>query len=251
MSRDDDTLLKLATAIVDGKAIGWEKAEEQAVTDQGRALFRQMRVLAEVERMSRELDPATWGHLEIREKVGEGTFGDVYRAWDPTLARDVALKLFKSTVVSAPGQADFANDVLKEGQLLARVQHPNVTAVYGAGIHDGRVGLWMELIRGRSLDQIVQEHGAMGAAEAVNIGLELCRALAAVHGQGLVHGDIKARNVMREDRGRIVLMDFGAGRDRRRANDTLRTLPHGTLCYMAPELLRGEEASPQSDIYSL
>ena len=104
---------------------------------------------------------------------------------------------------------------------LARVRHPNVVTVHGADVRDGRAGLWMEFVHGRTLESWVQAHGALGPGEATTLGVDLCRALAAVHGAGLVHGDVKAQNVMREDGGRTVLMDFGAGRaqgaQRRRA----------------------------------
>ena len=91
------------------------------------------------------------------------------------------------------------------------MRHPSVVTVYGAEEHDGRVGLWMEFIEGRTLEALLQAQGPFGAREAALVGRELCRAVAAVHGAGLVHRDIKAQNVMREDGGRLVLMDFGAG----------------------------------------
>ena len=90
--------------------------------------------------------------------------------------------------------------------------------VYGADDVDGSVGLWMEFVQGKTLKQIVEERGVLSAREAALIGLDLSRALAAVHRAGLIHRDIKAQNVMREQGGRIVLMDFGTGcRCRRRA----------------------------------
>ena len=88
-----------------------------------------------------------------------------------------------------------------------------MATVYGADHIGGRVGLWMELVKGRTLAELLQTHGPFGAREAALIGLDLCRALAAVHGAGLLHGDIKAHNVMREEGGRTVLMDFGTGKD--------------------------------------
>ena len=106
--------------------------------------------------------------------------------------------------------------LLEEARRLARVRHAHVVQVYGAEQHDGRVGLWMELVRGESLEQTVQSRGPFGAREAALIGLDLCAALAAVHGAGLLHRDIKAQNVMRESGGRLVLMDFGTGEELRR-----------------------------------
>jgi tRNA A-37 threonylcarbamoyl transferase component Bud32 len=123
--------------------------------------------------------------------------------------------------------------------------------VYGTACIDGRVGIWMDLIPGATLEQLVRDRGRMGDREAALVGLDLCRALAAVHQAGCVHRDVKAQNVMREDGGRVVLMDFGTGReDWQRPADSDGDLT-GTPLYLAPELFRGASASQQSDIYSL
>lgn len=192
--------------------------------------------------------PPVWGHLELCERVGNGAFGEVYRAWDTALRREVALKLLQLEDSASPGTG--AGAALEEARNLARIRHPNVVQVYGAEQHDGRVGLWMEFVRGRTLDAFVREHGPFGAREAALVGQELCRALTAVHRAGLIHRDVKARNVMREDGGRIVLMDFGTGWER---NPDPGTRPHiaGTPVYMAPEVLQGASATPQSDLFAL
>ena len=107
--------------------------------------------------------------------------------------------------------------MIREGRLLARVRHPNVVTVYGAEQHEGAVGLWMEWVEGLTLKQQLAARGVLGGQEAALIGIDVCRAVAAVHKAGLLHRDIKAQNVMREAGGRIVLMDFGAGEIRHRA----------------------------------
>jgi serine/threonine-protein kinase len=182
-----------------------------------------------------------WGHLETRGEIGRGGNATVYRAWDTRLARDVALKLFAPDV----GQAD----ALEEGRLLARLRHTNIVTVYGADTHDGFAGIWMELLEGDTLDSILARDGPFSAEETLLIGLDLARALSAVHAAGLLHRDVKARNVVRERGGRVVLMDLGAGR-------TAETIPAagdgtGTPMYMAPEVLAGGSASVRSDIYCL
>src|SRR5262249_35031691 len=133
-----------------------------------------------------------WGHLEIFALVGEGSYGEVYRARDVHLDREVALKLLR------PGASSSTSDhcALTERRLLARVRHPNVATVYGADRRDGRVGLWMEFIAGHTLSELLRDQGPFGPREAALAGIELCRAVAAVHGQGIVHRDIKAQNVM-------------------------------------------------------
>jgi hypothetical protein len=159
----------------------------------------------------------------------------------------VALKLVKIPEVNAAS----ASLVLREGRMLARVRHPNVVTVFGATKAGNEVGLWMELVRGRSLAEVVRKDGPFGAEEASVIGLSVCRALAAVHAAGLVHRDIKAQNVMREAGGRIVLMDFGAGWDTAMPDpDGSRRAP-GTPAYMAPEVISGHPATPLSDIYGV
>jgi eukaryotic-like serine/threonine-protein kinase len=111
------------------------------------------------------------------------------------------------------------------------------------------VGLWMEFVRGRTLEQLLVERGAFGAQEALLVGLDLCRALSAVHGAGVVHRDVKAQNVIREEGGRVVLMDFGTGLER--SLDAGDPALSGTPLYLAPELFKGQPATRQSDIYSL
>jgi serine/threonine protein kinase len=190
-----------------------------------------------------------WGHLDHLEKVGQGLSGEVFRAWDGQLQREVALKLCRRNGTYLEDADSF---VLQEARLLARIRHPNVVTVYGVDQHNGWLGVWMEFIRGKTLESLISDQGRLGAREATLIGLDLCSALVVVHGLGLLHRDIKARNVMREDGGRIVLMDFGLSQDLRvRSSQERGQDICGTPLYMAPELLRGEQASVQSDIYGV
>ena len=186
-----------------------------------------------------------WGPLEVLEKIGEGAFGETFRARDPHLERDVALKLLKPHLSEREG---LAGRVIQEGALLARLNHANIVTVYGAERHDDRVGLWMEFIRGNTLEELLHEQGRLGEREATLVGLDLCRALAAVHLAGIVHRDVKSGNVMREQGGRIVLMDFGAGMEF--GGRTAGRIT-GTPLYMAPEVLQGSPATTSSDLYAV
>ncbi len=188
----------------------------------------------------------TWGHLTIRGEVGRGARGHVYRAWDPQLDREVALKLTQEADEERAGK-----DIITEARLLARVKHPHVATVYGAERRGGLVGLWMELVEGETLEAMILRAGRLNAREAALIGLEVCSALSAVHAAGLLHRDIKAQNVMRDRNGRLVLMDFGAGRDAEPVTGTFVSDEVGTPLYMAPELFVGGKATVQSDIYSV
>ena len=189
---------------------------------------------------------SSWGGFVLLEELGRGGFGVVHRAWDATLKRDVALKIID--VHRLHGVSE--DTVLREGQLMARVRHPNVVTVYSAQRIGAEVGLTMEYIKGRTLSMLVAEDGPLGAHEAALIGMALCDALTAVHRLGLVHRDLKASNVMREHGGRIVLMDFGAGREVGLAADGHAQVL-GTPVYMAPEVLLGGRGTSTSDLYSL
>jgi serine/threonine-protein kinase len=251
---DDDfeepALAAVADAILDGAPIDWTPMDSSASNDP--ALARQLRVLAGMAALHRTPGPS-WGHLQIIEKVGQGAFGEVFRAWDPHLNRDVALKLLGPA--TSPG-SDNRSWVLAEARFLASVRHANVVTVHGADRIDGRVGFWTEFIRGRTLAELVHEQGIMGAEDAAAVGVDVCRAVSAVHAAGLLHRDIKANNVMREEGGRTVLLDFGATKNfvQQAIADGLIGDPHGptgTPLYVAPELWRNGAATPQSDIYSV
>ncbi len=183
-----------------------------------------------------------WGDLEVREKLGEGSFGEVFRAHDPTLEREVALKLR-----AADGDEIGARRALEEARRLAQVRHRHVLAVFGADVHDGRAGFWSELVEGETLEAVISARGRMSAEETTLIGLDLCRALAAVHAQGLVHGDLKAANVMREEGGRIVLMDFGSAARSGQRSSRLT----GSPLSLAPEVLAGLAPTDASDLHAL
>jgi len=192
--------------------------------------------------------PRKWGHLARLRKIGQGFFGEVYRAWDTLLEREVALKLYRESRQALDEWARFG---LQEARSLARVRHPNVVTVYGVDYRKRRLGVWMEYIQGRTLEALLRDEGPLAAPAAARIGFDLCDAVAAVHSRGILHRDIQSKNVMRGDCGRIVLMDFGLSQDLRplRMDSVPRVC--GTPLYMAPEILRGEAASVQSDIYSI
>jgi len=184
-----------------------------------------------------------WGNFELRELVGRGSFGEVYRAWDPDLQREVGLKL----LVPRPSQTEAPlEEVLREARSLAAVRHANILPVYGVDRHEGRVGFWTDFVHGKTLAVLVREQGPFGYREAALIGQDVSKALSAVHRAGLLHRDIKAENVMREEGGRILLMDFGLSALGGSHGDFA-----GTPRCMAPELLRGGSATAASDLYAV
>ena len=266
---ENDPLSKLSQSIADGEAIDWDEVRALVGADELQQLIEHLRVVANVAEVHRTQiaetiaispaaarDPAAtgpappragtrrWGHLLLVRKIGEGAFGEVFEALDTWLDHPRALKLLKPEVANRAS----APQILHEARKLVRVRHPNVVMVHGADSHDGRVGFWMDLVEGQTLEDRVKA-GRLSAGEATYVGKELCRAVSAVHHANLLHRDIKAQNVMRaSDGGRIILMDFGAG-EFRDAPSLGR--PHGTPLYLAPELITGGAATEQSDIYAL
>ena len=248
-SPPDSLFDDVAGAILDGSSVEWTELEShQGAID--RALIDQLRVLAAVRAVARssgasdEAAPRFWGHLRVLEPIGRGAFGEVYRAWDTRLDREVALK-----VLALDHQlSDRRSAFIEEGRLLARVRHPNVVTLYGAERIGDEIGLWMEFVRGRTLEQMLGDGTVLTPKDIVRLGLELCGAVSAVHAAGLLHRDIKAQNVMVADDGRLVLMDFGTGHD---LGSTSGGSVGGTPLYLAPEVLSGGTATAGSDIYSV
>jgi serine/threonine protein kinase/Tol biopolymer transport system component len=235
---------RLALAVVDGETSDEMVAAAEDQPGLTAQLERVHEIVAALGSLSASETAATaapvskWGPFIVNEQVGRGSFGVVCRAFDPAVAREIAIKLYEG------------RELPPEPRLMARVRHPNVVTVFGAAVHEDRPGIWMEYVRGTTLADRVRNHGPLPPAEAVRIGIELCNALEAVHDAHLVHGDVKARNVMEKDDGGILLMDFGAGAARSARGQAASRIT-GTPLYMAPEVVRGGAASAQSDLYSL
>lgn len=242
----DDPLILAAARISDGTPVDWRRIRELLTNRNQETIADELEALEQVARASGGEAAVSWGRFTLVEVIGRGRFGTVYRALDPTLQIPVALKITRPR----PGAVFDYNRALQEAQRLARIRHPDVVRVFAAERVGDEVGVSMELVEGRTLDAIVRERGPFSAREAAGIGLDLCRALAAVHGAGLLHGDIKAHNVMRADGGRTMLMDFGAGRDLNVAIAPGGDFA-GTPIYLAPEVFAGANRTPASDIYSL
>ena len=206
-SADNPRLMSMASAISDGIPINWAQAAE---TDpETTSVMDELRMIETLARLSDPM-PGQWGAFVIRGEIGHGSYGTVYRAHDRQLDIEVALKVIR------PHALDLGIDpshALREARLLAQINHPHVVRVYSAECLDQEVGIAMELVKGRTLHDLVRAQGPFSARETMVIGADVCGALAAVHGAGVLHGDIKANNVMRAEGGRTVLMDFGAGDD--------------------------------------
>jgi serine/threonine protein kinase len=195
-----------------------------------------------------------WGSLQVRRPLGRGSFGEVFAAWEPRLQREVALKLRTPEAGTLRW--------LDEARSLARVHHPNVVTVYGADLRDARAGMWMELVDGETLEEVLAASGPFEPREAMRVVRDLASALHGVHRAGLAHGDVKASNVMLERLAepapgdaavtptprRVVLMDFGAASASGPVDGAAR---FATPIYAPPEVLAGGPATPSADIYAL
>ena len=186
-------------------------------------------------------------HYLIRNCLGEGGFGQVYEAWDDKLGRKVALKRLKHA-----GQGQAGQDLIREARLAASLRHAAYVQIYSVEDDEDSQIIVMELIDGRTLKQVL-EGGPLTAPAALDVVRQTAQAMAEAHLQGLVHGDLKASNIMLEHSGTVRILDFGLAA-RINADATASNIgsgPQGTIAYMAPELLSGARASAASDIYAL
>lgn len=184
-------------------------------------------------------EPVKLGRYQLLERVGAGAMGVVWGAWDPELDRRVAIKLVKTERASARER------IVREGQALAKLSHPNVVPIYDVGVVDEQVYLVMEWVRGENLR--VWATKPRSAREIATVYRAAAHGLAAAHAAGLVHRDFKPDNAMVGDDGRVRVLDFGLARGRDEESDGARA---GTPMYMAPEQVEGD-AVPASDQYAM
>jgi len=201
----------------------------------------------------------TLGHYRIVEKIGEGGMGEVYRAHDETLDRDVAIKVLPEEVTTHPDRlARFE----REAKAVAKLAHPNILEVYEFGDHEGRPFMATELLEGETLRERLGG-GALGWRKTTEIGAAIADGLGAAHEAGIFHRDLKPSNVFITADGRVKVLDFGLARHRdvevnkdvtHAPTITRQTDPGtvlGTVGYMSPEQVRGETVDERSDIFSL
>jgi formylglycine-generating enzyme required for sulfatase activity/dienelactone hydrolase/predicted Ser/Thr protein kinase len=207
------------------------------------------------------MSPHTAGRYQILDKVGEGGMGILYRARDTRLARTVALKLLRADALRDPERK---RRFLQEARAASALNHPNIVTIYDVDeAPDGSSYIAMEYVEGRSLDHRLAE-GPLPLDEALRLGIEVARALAAAHAAGIVHRDVKPANVMLSRSGAVKVLDFGlaklaeaTGGAARESAETVTKGPKtlsgvilGTPAYMSPEQARGETADARSDVFS-
>jgi serine/threonine-protein kinase len=206
----------------------------------------------------RDLIGRTLGHYAIVEKIGEGGMGEVYRAHDERLDRDVAIKVLHRDVAQ---DADRLARFEREAKAVAKLDHPNILAIHQLGTHEGSPFIVTELLDGENLRRRIPT-GGMGWQEVAEIGAAVAEGLAAAHRQNIVHRDLKPENIFLTSDGRVKILDFGLARivlPTDEDADTATLTPGGTVAgtvmgtvgYMSPEQAAGRAVDTRSDLFSL
>jgi serine/threonine protein kinase len=209
------------------------------------------------------LSPGTrFGAYEVAAQVGVGGMGEVYRARDIKLNRDVALKVLPDSFVNDP---DRLARFQREAHVLASLNHPNIAAIYGVEEMSGVRALVMELVEGPNLDERIAE-GAIPIDEAINISTQIAEALGAAHDQGIVHRDLKPANIKVKPDGTVKVLDFGLAKAEPAISQSSGVVSQsptittpamtqigvllGTAAYMSPEQAKGRPADKRSDVWA-
>src|ERR1700722_19322879 len=198
------------------------------------------------------------GHYRVLEKIGSGAMGEVFRARDERLGRDVALKLIRP---ASSNNSDHLRRFELEARAAAALNHPNIVAVYDVGFDDGSPYIVCELLQGKTLRKRLAE-GALPVRLAIDYALQIVHGLAAAHDPRIVHRDLKPENLFVTTEGRIKILDFGVAKlqpspeKSGRSVEELTTVTKsgvmvGTVAYMSPEQLRAKAVDHRSDIFSV
>ena len=187
------------------------------------------------------------GHFNLLDEIAHGGMGTVLRAFDPTLNREVAIKVLRQELASDP---KFVEDFLREARVVASISHPHIVQIYFVGDQGGKYYLVMELLKGRTLREIVETDGPLDEERALDLMIDVSEALRAAYKSQMIHGDIKPANIfITEDFGAKVL-DFGLAKLANIEADTTRGI-WGSPYYMSPERVGQKAEDFRSDIYSL
>ncbi|MGH7646111.1 MAG: protein kinase domain-containing protein, partial [Gemmatimonadales bacterium] len=210
-------------------------------------------VAAEMEAGGRALKPGTVfaGRYEVKEILGMGGMGVVYRAFDRELGEPVAIKTLRPEALAADDGVALER-FKQEIRLARKIAHRNVVRTYDLGEAHGMYYLTMEFVEGTSLKQLIEGRGKLPVPVTLTIGKQLCRALEVAHEQGVIHRDIKPQNMVVDPSGFLKVMDFGIARLAQRQGHGLteKGTSLGTPDYMSPEQLTGDEIDARADLYA-
>jgi serine/threonine protein kinase len=185
---------------------------------------------------------------EVLEEIGRGGMAIVFRARDRQLHREIAIKVLPFAIAH---DAEVVERFQREARLAAALEHPNIVPIYRVGRSGDVIYFAMKLVRGQSLSARIAARGRLSAAEVRRVLLETAAALGAAHRRDIVHRDVKPDNIMLDEDGRCVVMDFGIARSAADSKLTASGMSLGTPRYMSPEQARARELDGRSDLYSL
>ena len=188
------------------------------------------------------------GRYAVLKKLGEGGKGIVYKARDTALNRVVAIKMLKSAVLTEETYSRF----MLEAQAVAKLNHPNIVAIYDIGKEDEKQFFVLEFVDGMSLRELMGTYpeGKCDIQTILRTGIDVCNALQYAHSQGVLHRDIKPENILITQEGTVKLMDFGLAKMLGEPSITQEGIIVGTVAYVAPEIALGKGADARSDLYS-
>jgi eukaryotic-like serine/threonine-protein kinase len=188
------------------------------------------------------------GNYKIEQKLGEGGMGAVFRGIDMMIEREVAIKFLRPELSSQP---QVVERFRSEAVTLAKLSHPNIATLYSFMRQGDSFFMVLEFVRGATLDQVIQQRGALPAEQAVPLFCQVLDGIQHAHEYGIIHRDIKPANMMLTERGNLKVLDFGIARILGTARMTRQGNVIGTIEYMSPEQVKGQETDARSDIYSL
>jgi serine/threonine-protein kinase len=229
---------------------GEESQPSPSIKETAKAWKRTTRRIAQL-RSSDLREDRCIGRYELREMIGHGGCGTVYSAWDPRHEREVAIKLITRSDPRAKGRFQ------REIKAIARLRHPGIVPLLDSGEEKGVLYLVLELIRGPSLADFAKEEleqGNHSIERFVTLVRDACRAIQHAHEQGVLHRDLKPQNVLVDQHGQALVVDFGLARMEDQETLTRPGAPMGTPAYMSPEQAGGSEETPldaRTDVYSL
>jgi len=188
-------------------------------------------------------------HYRVLQKIGEGGMGEVYLAEDVNLMRKAAVKVLSQ---KTGYKEEFKRRFKLEAQAVAALNHPNIVTIYELGEDNDTPFIVMEYVDGRSLREILHKRSKLSLDEALNYACQVCEGLTKAHFAGIIHRDIKPENILIDKEDRVKILDFGLAKLRgSSSNITRESTRVGTLKYMSPEQVQGQELDPRSDIFSL
>ncbi len=192
------------------------------------------------------MDPETVGRYQILQRLGQGAMGQVFLAFDPSIGRQVAVKVLRDA-----DSEHLHTQFMREGQAAGRLNHPSIAAVYDAGEAYGVVYIVMEYVEGTSLGTLIHDRAPLPFVIKLGLIEQLCRGLAYAHAQNVIHRDVKPNNCLVTSAGVLKILDFGIARLADVSGLTEAGMLMGTANYMSPEQVEGKPIDARADIFAV